>query len=56
MQTTFKEERDIKMEQTRPVSKKEKIIFQIVVMIVVIDLLPTSVSLIGMLMFINLIK
>ena len=53
---TTKEERAIKMEQTRPVSKKEKIIFPIVVMIVVIGLLPTSASLVGMLMFGNLIK
>ncbi|MPN12049.1 Glutaconyl-CoA decarboxylase subunit beta [bioreactor metagenome] len=53
---TTKEERTIKMEQTRPVSQKEKIIFPIVVMIVVIGLLPTSASLVGMLMFGNLIK
>lgn len=53
---TTKEERAIKMEQTRPVSQKEKIIFPIVVMIVVIGLLPTSASLVGMLMFGNLIK
>ena len=53
---TTKEERAIKMEQTRPVSKKEKIIFPIVVMIVVIGLLPTAAPLIGMLMFGNLIK
>ncbi|WP_434798575.1 sodium ion-translocating decarboxylase subunit beta [Terrisporobacter vanillatitrophus] len=53
---TTKEERIIKMEQTRPVSQKEKIIFPIVVMIVVIGLLPTSASLVGMLMFGNLIK
>ena len=53
---TTKEERAIKMEQTRPVSKTEKIVFPIVVMIVVIGLLPTSAPLIGMLMFGNLIK
>lgn len=53
---TTKEERIIKMEQTRPVSQKEKIIFPIVVMIVVIGLLPTAASLVGMLMFGNLIK
>jgi carboxybiotin decarboxylase len=53
---TTKEERSIKMEQTRVVSKTEKIIFPIVVMIVVIGLLPTSAPLVGMLMFGNLIK
>ena len=53
---TTKEERAIKMEQTRPVSKKEKIIFPIVVMIVVIGLLPTAAPLVGMLMFGNLLK
>ena len=53
---TTKEERAIKMEQTRPVSKKEKIIFPIVVIIVVIGLLPTSAPLVGMLMFGNLLK
>ena len=53
---TTKEERTIKMEQSRPVSKTEKIVFPIVVMIVVIGLLPTSAPLIGMLMFGNLIK
>ena len=52
---TTKEERAIKMEQTRVVTKKEKIIFPIVVMIIVIGLLPTA-ALVGMLMFGNLIK
>lgn len=53
---TTKEERNIKMEQLRDVSKKEKILFPIVVMILVIGILPTSAPLIGMLMFGNLLK
>lgn len=53
---TTKEERMVKMEQLRHVSKKEKIIFPIVIMILVIGLLPSAAPLIGMLMFGNLIK
>lgn len=53
---TTKEERQVKMEQLRPVSKKEKIIFPIIVSIFTILLLPSAAPLIGMLMFGNLIK
>lgn len=53
---TTEEERQVKMEQLRPVSKKEKILFPIIVTIITILLLPSSASLIGMLMFGNLIK
>ena len=53
---TTKEERAIKMEQLRPVSKLEKVLFPIVVAIVVILVLPTTAPLIGMFMFGNLIK
>lgn len=53
---TTKEERMVKMEQLRTVSKREKIVFPIVIMILVIGLLPTAAPLIGMLMFGNLIK
>ncbi len=53
---TTKETRAIKMEQLRPVSKKEKIIFPIVTAIFVILVLPTSAPLIGMLMLGNLIR
>lgn len=53
---TTEKERNIKMEQLRPVSQKEKIIFPIVVMVLVIGLLPTAAPLIGMLMFGNLLK
>lgn len=53
---TTKEERMIKMEQLRPVSQLEKIIFPIVVAILIILILPSTAPLIGMLMFGNLIK
>ena len=53
---TNKEERKIKMEQLRPVSKKEKIIFPIMVSVIVILLVPASAPLIGMLMLGNLFK
>ena len=53
---TTKEERQIKMDQLRPVSKTEKIIFPILVTILVVLLLPSAAPLIGMLMFGNLIR
>lgn len=53
---TTKAEREIKMEQLRPVSKKEKVIFPILVTILVVLLLPSAAPLICMLMFGNLIK
>ena len=53
---TTKEERQIKMVQPRVVSKREKIIFPLVVMILVILLIPSCAALIGMLMLGNLIK
>ncbi len=53
---TTKEERNIKMEQLRTVSKTEKLVFPIITMIIVIGLLPTSAPLIGMLMFGNLLR
>jgi oxaloacetate decarboxylase beta subunit len=53
---TTKEERMIKMDQLRPVSHLEKVLFPIIVTIVVILILPSTASLIGMLMFGNLIK
>ena len=46
----------IVMEQLRPVSQKEKILFPIVVSIVVLLLVPDATSLIGMLMLGNLMK
>ena len=53
---TTKEERSIKMEQLRPVSKKERILFPIVVTIVVCSILPSTAPLIGMLMLGNLFR
>ena len=53
---TTKKEREIKMEQLRPVSKREKIVFPIVVLGVCIILLPDATPLLGALMFGNLIK
>ncbi|MCD8248850.1 MAG: sodium ion-translocating decarboxylase subunit beta [Lachnospiraceae bacterium] len=47
---TTEEERKIKMEQLRPVSKLEKVLFPIVVTIIVCLILPTTAPLIGMLM------
>ena len=51
---TTEEERKIKMEQLRPVSKTEKIIFPIVVAGFIILLLPSTAPLIGCLMLGNL--
>lgn len=53
---TTKEERSIKMEQLRPVSKLEKILFPIVVTVVVVVILPSTAPLVGMLMLGNLFK
>lgn len=53
---TTKQERMIVMEQLRPVSKREKIIFPILVTVVVSLLLPSAAPLIGMLMLGNLIR
>ena len=53
---TTKEEREIKMEQLRPVSKLERILFPIIVTIVVCMILPTTAPLVGMLMLGNLFR
>lgn len=53
---TTKEERRIKMKQLRNVSKKEKILFPILVTVAVSLLLPAATPLVGMLMFGNLLK
>ena len=53
---TTKEQRKIKMEQTRTVSKAEKIVFPIAVTIFVALLLPDTAPLIGCLMLGNLAK
>ena len=53
---TTKKERQIVMEQLRPVSKTEKIIFPVMVTIVVSLLLPSAAPLVGMLMLGNLFR
>lgn len=53
---TSKEDRAIKMEQLRPVSKVEKVLFPIISTVACGLILPASVPLIGMLMFGNLLR
>lgn len=53
---TTEKERKIKMEQLRPVSKLECILFPIVVTIVICLILPTVAPLVGMLMLGNLFR
>ena len=53
---TTEEERQVKMEQLRPVSKKEKIIFPIAVTVLGGLLVPSALPLLGSLMFGNLMR
>ena len=53
---TTESERKIRMTQLRPVSKKEKIIFPIVITVIISLLLPSAAPLVGCLMFGNLMK
>ena len=53
---TTKKERRIRMEAPREVSKKEKILFPIIVTIITVLLVPSAAPLIGCLMLGNLIK
>ena len=53
---TTKKERSVVMEQLRPVSKLEKILFPIIVVILVAILIPDAAPLVGMLMLGNLMK
>ena len=53
---TTEKERKIKMEQLRPVSKLEKILFPIIITAVVCLILPTTAPLVGMLMLGNLFR
>lgn len=53
---TTKKERSVKMDQLRKVSKAEKIIFPIVVLVVCVFMLPAVAPLIGMLMLGNLFR
>ena len=53
---TTEKERKIKMEQLRPVTKLEKILFPVIVTIVVVLILPDTAPLVGMLMLGNLFR
>jgi len=53
---TTKRERAIVMEQLRPVSRLERILFSLSVLLVVVLFLPDAAPLIGMLMFGNLLR
>lgn len=53
---TTEKERQIEMKQLRQVSKREKILFPLVVLVLCILCIPDATPLIGMLMFGNLIK
>ena len=53
---TTEEERKIVMTQLRPVSKLEKVLFPVVVIIITGLFLPAAIPLLGMLMFGNLLK
>lgn len=53
---TTKKERQIKMNQLREISQFEKIVFSLVVTILSVLIIPSSATLVGMLMFGNLIK
>lgn len=53
---TTKQERAVKMEQLRDVSKTEKILFPIVITVFVSLVLPDAATLVGMLMFGNILK
>ena len=53
---TTKKERAVVMGNLRPVSKLEKILFPIMVTVIVALLLPDAATLVGMLMFGNLLK
>ncbi len=53
---TTKKERSIKMPQLRQVTKTEKLIFPVVVTLIVALLVPSAGSLVGMLMFGNILK
>ena len=53
---TTEKERKIKMEQQRPVSKTEKVLFPMMLLVITILLLPPAAPLIGMLAFGNFVK
>ena len=53
---TTEKDRKIKMEQLRPVTQLEKILFPIIITVVVCMILPTTAPLVGMLMLGNLFR
>ena len=53
---TTEKERKIKMQQLRPVSKLEKVLFPVIVTVVVVAVLPDTAPLIGCLMLGNLFR
>src|SRR5690606_15607317 len=53
---TTRKEREIRMEQLRPVSRAEKIMFPILLLLLVALLLPDAAPLLGMFCFGNLMK
>ena len=53
---TTRKEREIRMQQLRPVSKTEKILFPLLLLVITILFLPTAAPLIGMLAFGNFVK
>lgn len=53
---TTKKEREVVMEQLRPVSKTEKVVFPVLVTLIVSFLLPAAAPLVGMLMLGNLFR
>jgi carboxybiotin decarboxylase len=53
---TTPEERAIKMEQLRPVSQRERILFPLILLVMVAMLLPSAAPLLGMFCFGNLMK
>ena len=53
---TTRKEREIRMQQLRPVSKAEKILFPLLLLLITILFLPTAAPLIGMLAFGNFVK
>lgn len=53
---TTQAEREIKMEQLRPVSRREKIVFPLVLLILVAIFLPSAAPLLGMFCFGNLMR
>ena len=53
---TTEDERQIKMEQLRPVNKSEKIIFPLILLVMVAFILPDAAPLLGMFCFGNLMK